>query len=291
MKKTLSIDNQVIKPSQQLRLATLNLLHSNFEAKKRFEMLDAELANINPDIIHFQEVSFDNHNPYLFNLMNRHGYKYYHKTPDTSSPSGRGSCNLSVSKTPANFEILEPIKENESNLPLRGVLVMYTKFNNVDVVTFNAHLVWGANEHLRFEESKRINNLALKLKSQNPESVIILAGDLNTEDSSDTIRFLTGKSSFENESTKWVDAWEAKGNSQNQITSEPLGILSKNTAAEVGIKFPSMIPSRRIDYIMVQGWAYGVNGSPLTFNRFADKYVENLSISDHYGIYTDLLII
>jgi endonuclease/exonuclease/phosphatase family metal-dependent hydrolase len=289
VKTLLTIDEKKIQPSQQVRIATLNLLHSDFEAEKRFKMLDEELAIISPDIIHFQEASFQNHSPYLQDLIKKHGYKYYGHTHEKVKDGERASHTLTLSKAPASFEILSPIVISDYDGLLRESLIMRTNFNNVEIITFNIHLAWGANEYIRLKEVVRINDLALKMKNENPEAIIVIAGDFNTEDESESIRFLNGKSAFKNQSTRWVDAWVAVGEESNKVTSEVLGKLSYNTAGEVGIILPSLVPARRIDYIMIQGWVYGSNGSPLRFQRFADSYIDGISISDHYGIYADLL--
>lgn len=289
MKNSLFIDEKKISHSEQLRVATLNLLHSGYKVKERFQMLNDEINRINPDILHLQEASFEHHNPYLQDFIKYHGYEYYHSSNRETTKNGEYSYTLTLSKFPASFELLHPVDKNNDGSLSRESVVMHTKFNGVDVITFNIHLTWGAKEHVRLSEVMRINSLAEEYKSKYPEAIIVIAGDFNTEENSDSMRFLRGEAAFNNQSTRWIDPWRMLGSESNKITSEVIGELAYQTAEQVNIVLPSLVPARRIDYIMVYGWAYGSNGSPLTFNRFADSYVEGLTISDHYGLYVDLL--
>lgn len=272
-----------------IRIATLNLLHSNSFLDKRYEMLSEELQTIKPDILHLQEVNLAGHEAYIHKIS-QYGFKTIHTGPSIVSLNGkdRTSCNMTLTNMPSDYEVLK--SKGNHTVPLIPTLITYNSYKGKMIVTFNVHLAWGEAEHIRALQVKEIVEKAENIKSYDPQAIIVIAGDFNTEDDSDSILFLKGKRALENNSTLWVDAWSIDKSESKYFTSVPKGILSEETAKSAGIKDYSLIPNRRIDYIFVKGWAYGRDGYPSNFNIWADKMVEEISISDHFGVYADLVL-
>lgn len=291
MKKDIQLSEGTIPISQQLRVASLNLLHSNTLLEERYQMLHSEVHKLQPDILHIQEANFAGHKDYIHDFMEKHGYIYSAMTPSSLMKSvDRASSNLTLIKQPATFKVLDEIIDDRFESPVIQTLMATTEFNGIPVVTFNVHLAWGTRQEVRIKQIFQIETEVNNLIASIPNAIFIIAGDFNEEDRGDTVRFLYGDTAYQNYSTLWVDAWKHSGDADSYITSETKGRLAIETANAVGIEYPSLIPSRRIDYIFIRGWAYGRNGSPLRFNRWADSYVDGVSISDHYGVFVDLLV-
>lgn len=224
--------------------------------------------------------------------MNEAGYE--HVEFSRVYGDDRTKCYLAIaSKTPLVDVGEVPLDETGSRFEKEGVMmVRQTVFKDKTINLFNAHLAWGFhNEVARISQVESLDSKALELERDHPGSVSILSGDLNALPEARSIRFLRGfEPDLKNEySTLWVDAWEKCGTHENQSTSKhfvnPLGM---ETAVRAGIIYPEHMPPRRIDYLMVRGWAYGKLGCPLTFS-----YIEHPSgefYSDHEPIAATFLI-
>lgn len=188
--------------------------------------------------------------------------------------------------TPINLDIADRISE-----PVHA-LAAHIEYNGHDIHIINAHLAWGGNnEWVRLREAEKINAYVKSKLVNHPEAIFLLVGDLNTLETSSTVRYLKGlqEGTQPHLGAYWVDAWELHGNENNYITSDPETYWGVLTANGKGLTIPSLLPKRRIDYIFSYGWCYGKQGFPLNFNRFADKKTVP-EISDHYGIWSDIYI-
>lgn len=161
------------------------------------------------------------------------------------------------------------------------------------MVIFNGHLPWGGtNEPSRLAFALRASQLAHDIKENDPQALVYLNGDLNTEPDSDTLRYLQGKHIYNGQSTYWADAWSMFNDpTVDGHTSRNEGLEAIETAHGVGITYPHLMPKRRIDYILGYGWIYGRVGTPVNIERFGFGTTSNgRSLSDHYGLYSDLWI-
>lgn len=167
-----------------------------------------------------------------------------------------------------------------------------TTVHNYDFNIFTIHSAWGTNnEGNRLRQLENIENIANSLETSNPASISLLAGDLNADSDSRSVRFIKGKDLGSDNmlSTLWLDAYDLAGNDSNWITNDhgknPLGI---ETAKRVGIVETDLLPPRRIDYILVRGWKYGRSGCPIDFGYI--HHPENKIFTDHNMIYAELLL-
>lgn len=289
MKHARMIEGVHIPAEHQLRIATLNLLHSNLHLDKRSSMLHNELEGLQPDILHIQEANFDGHKDVLNSIMQL-GFTHQAYSESVFVTEGQTSATLTLARYPFDSKVLPRIPDDSFHRPHVETLMSTMVINGREVVTFNMHLAWGAREHIRMQQVVQIETEAAHVTARNPDAIILLAGDANAEDTYESMRFLRGETDINGISTLWVDAWKMHGNERNMLTSQSNGVLAHETARTVGITFPNMVPMRRIDYIYVRGWAYGRIGSPLGFGRWVDKYDNGLTVSDHFGLWSDVLL-
>jgi len=279
------------KPTNTIRVASLNLLNNSRNIETRVEELIKELTIINPDILCLQEVIQTETFPIIQTLANALGYTTtFHtaETPEKHTGIHYGNAILSKTKEThfdtlgqEELHILNPVPILTSSFEIHG--------HNVHIV--NAHLAWGSrNSGTRTRQAEKIAQYALQVREADPQAVVIMTGDLNAVEESGTIRFLKGlEETHQGENTLWVDAWAEHGTPENAITSDPTIPLGLQTAGLFGITDASHTPHRRIDYIFSYEWCYGKTGFPLTYGRFADK--PETQISDHFGIYSDILLL
>jgi endonuclease/exonuclease/phosphatase family metal-dependent hydrolase len=108
----------------------------------------------------------------------------------------------------------------------------------------------------------------------------VLGGDLNSEPTAASVRWLTGLDVQDGRSTLWVDAWRfGPGAGCTSTASNP---FSARTAASVGITDPEQLPDRRIDYLFSRGYAFGRTGAITEAELLGDG--PGKAFGDHYGV-------
>lgn len=144
----------------------------------------------------------------------------------------------------------------------------------------STHLTWGGTtEAVRLEQAQYLDDLAQAAHERAPATVNVLCGDFNTLPDSRTLRYLTGLDvDSRGQGTLWVDAWSTRGTGPG-FTSDPSLARARYTAESVGITRHELIPQRRIDYVLVRGFAHGRPGSPLSC-----EVVNGGTASDHHAV-------
>jgi len=120
-----------------------------------------------------------------------------------------------------------------------------------------------------------------------------MAGDLDADPDSSSIRFWSGRQSLGDISICYRDAWESTHPKDRQEedsghTFTPHNPLVKEQVVRDTRPFRDW-PFRRIDYIFVRfgehgGGAFDIKGC----GRFFDEPVDNVWASDHFGLIADL---
>lgn len=164
----------------------------------------------------------------------------------------------------------------------------------------STHLSWGAGATAaRLREALAIERLAVRLVGDDPDSPtpgrgvdpVVLGGDFNTTRSADPLRYLCGEAVVAGRSTHWLDAWEAAGEGPG-ATSVPSDPFALHTARANGMAFPTGLPDRRIDHVLVRGWPYGRPGCPEAAVVVGDRAVPTADgpqwPSDHRFVVADL---
>ncbi len=170
---------------------------------------------------------------------------------------------------------------------------------------YSAHLGWGAHsEGARLTQARIIEDHAASVHQRmidegfvtdepRPQAnhTAVLGMDANTLPDSATIRYLTGLDPAPDmSSTLWVDAY-AKTRPEwpcehDGCSSCPSNSRAAATARIVGIRNPQFVPHRRIDFLMVRGYAHGRPLCPLDVEALGYSSPEP---SDHYGLIATLL--
>jgi endonuclease/exonuclease/phosphatase family metal-dependent hydrolase len=281
---------------ENIKIATWNLLYANWDIKKRLEEASANLFDM--DIVCLQEVRSDNVIHTAEVLAKKLGMqvsstvKYAtSKNPLYGSNTDVCSAVLSKHKTIESGNIELSVGKNRfvafSLLDISGTLVL----------VFSAHLDWGGEkEYERLEQAKSVNKAATFYQEQiikryGKEPIIIFAGDFNTLPDSQTIRYLTGKySPSQDNQAYWVDAWDTSNLSEeNGHTSSTIeNPLARRVAGDF-VADVEKIPNRRIDYIMIKGWAYGKPGFPISCEVIGKvPLVSDTLASDHFAVAAEL---
>ncbi len=276
------------------RIASLNLLWNPYRLDERIKLVIEELKTLNPDVVCFQEVLGNDGTSqiptYIAEALHFKGISKTNLGPPKVKDHGRQHGTAIITKNAQISETSFTPKEYLEGPPITSVSIQH---NQTRMEIISGHLAWGStSETARKVQAKMIDNWAREVTKTNPKTVVVLGCDFNAVPESDTNRFFNGFTTIEEKSTIWVDAWIMAGSPESEMTTRNDNDFAHNTAKRNGIVRPDMIPNRRIDYIKTFEWAYGKSGHPIQFGQWAKSLGENnLSISDHYGIWADLMII
>ena len=280
---------------KNLNFATWNILGDDLDRDSRLSIVSNEIRDL--DFVAIQEVTMDEQN----GINTAIALSQLSDLKVASCVSG-DVTNLITGQIQGTA-ILTKLEVVKSNLIIsappdltNGKSQEYNKYaaavlrapNNRLILICSVHLPWGAhNEVRRLEHSLYIDLQITEIMQTLPVgSISILAGDLNVNSNSESLRFLRGETAFKDKSTFWVDVWNEKGDGPG-YTFQPA--LSNNylneTAYRSGIISPELMPPRRLDYLLVRGWVFGKAGSPLEANLLGDK-PDSLGrfASDHFGV-------
>lgn len=278
-----------------MRVATLNLLHSTEALEERVNHLIGLLSEERLDFLCLQEVL----SPEFagFDIPQRVGEALGLVHTDFLLREGDASGVATLSRHPLERPLSRKSRTDGSQL-------LFTKsvVDGRDVYVMNLHAAWGPTKSGdRLREALLADRLAQEFfgfsQPRETRPVIILAGDLNALPDSESIRYLRGLDSYGGRSTTWVDAWDvAPEGADAWTTGDPTFLTQQTSAARPGgVYDPASGPRRRIDYIMLFEWVWGQAGYPLSIRRFAsetflDSQGRELTVSDHYGLLTELFM-
>lgn len=285
-----------------IRIATWNLLHTatdNYDA--RLAEAVAQINQIRPDVLLVQEATIGEPRQDAIlsisqdcelTVASRANMK------ETYSASLMPSNHLVQVGVLTKFPVLDqqsiPLAPTPLTEPEAALSVLRQPSGNLLIVC-SAHLAWGgAAESYRFTQARQIDAIIaqeFERYSEAGENVVaVFGGDFNAVPESRTLRWLRGLDPGpDNHDTYWVDAWAKAGQGGEGFTSLPDNPHAHRTAIAVGISRPERNPRRRIDYILVRGWAHGRPGDPLRCGVFGDQPLTGIFASDHLGVWADVV--
>lgn len=282
----------MIPAGEVLRIGTLNANHAPEAARERTQLVIDEQNRIGHDVLCLQEVRFgyDGTSVQLEEIICGTGLGLVAARPQAEVLGGM-TGNAILSSLPVLEAGHFPLGTPDAKIPHATYAVLSTPSGRALIVV-SAHLYWGGDqERQRLIQVTAIDfmvrSLLPRYEAQNPMAV--LAGDLNTDPDSDSIRFLRGKGAGASHGyTYWTDAFTA-GAASEAITMANDNPWAIETAKLKDIRFPHLLPNRRIDYIWTYGWTYGKPGGAVSLKRtFTDSTRYGFPASDHYGLTAEL---
>ncbi|GAB3283610.1 hypothetical protein GCM10027449_26800 [Sinomonas notoginsengisoli] len=282
-----------IPAEELLRVTTLNALHANSAVAERTELVADELAVLAPDVFCLQEVRFEStcSSAQLEALTAATGLRAVAALGQKRLADGSLSGNAILTR----LETLEaghlPLGVPGSAVHSAAYAVLKARPGRV-LIAVSAHLHWGGEkERERLVQATaidaRVKQLMESYGAEHPMAV--LAGDFNSVPDADTARFLSGRSAgADGGYTYWTDSFDVVGDPYEAATVANDNHWAVQTAKSVGILYPQLMPSRRIDYVWSYGWTYGKPGTPAAMSRsFTADTRYDFPASDHYGLTVD----
>lgn len=265
-----------------ISITTFNLLNNPELREERVDALLQELDEHGSDVVLLQEV-LEMTFPVLKERAERKGW-YVSEGQRTAFNPTKTSGNVTLSRIPV---VSEFFLTSEVCDKIAYVKTLVTHLEG-GITVINAHLPWGGNTELcRLDMTYCINQYAECLRDQEPNTLIVMGGDLNATPSSSVLRYLNGDHPFKDTSTFWTNAWHCSDSVFS--TARKDGGWAETTARSVGIRHPEMLPDRTIDHILTYGWNFGKKHCPMTLTKFGESILSNgYGLSDHYGITTKI---
>ena len=265
-----------------LSVLTINMLSAKTAWQERLQSLAGEINYLRPDVVCLQEVrSLENGTKTAELLADLTGMKV------AASVKSIGDSVAIITKLP--FEesggiVLGHPGEEESHNAAAHTKVTSASGRHWRIVS--AYLAWGPlGAPIRHAQAQEVTAMLGGIRE--PEGTVrVLTGDFNAMEDEPAIRYLTGKGDGQ-PATLWTDAFKVAGDGEG-ITSGPDNPWAEKAARNVGITNPQWVPKRRIDYILIEGYAFGRPGYPVRCRVECTPRAGQVTPSDHFAVWADL---
>jgi endonuclease/exonuclease/phosphatase family metal-dependent hydrolase len=256
-----------------MRLVTMNIWGVRGDWKARREVLADGLRNIDPDLLTLQETIVRDDYDQVRDLL---GDRYQLAHQVSREPDGQGI-------TTASRWPITSVRELDLQLgPRTAGFACTTLIAEIDAPTGPLLLVnhfpsWKLQLEAEREAQALIAARAIEELRPDLEAPVVVAGDLDADPGSASIRFWTGRQALDGFSVCYRDAWEKVHPDQPGHTYTPDNPLMAEDW-----------PFRRIDYILVR---CGEHGPTLAINDcriIFDTPHDEVQASDHFGLMAQL---
>lgn len=272
------------KPADAIRVLTQNVWHDDSQRPERFALLGRVAQALQIDVLLLQEVPCGDSAHHLESIL-RSGFELASSTAQHSL----GNAVL----TRLDFQTAPPIRYTvPESIPdhLAAAARVRTPMGR-DVLCVSTHLIWGGHlEHRRLLQADALDRGITRYVGD-ASLPVVLGGDFNCLPTSSTARFLTGLEPYHEHTAQWVDVWDVVGHGAGS-TSSAQNVWARQVAAQHGFLDPYALPDRRIDRLLVRGYAHGRVLSPLQAFVLDETYLKHYSDSfppsDHWGVVADL---
>ena len=269
-------------PEDTFTVATWNLWDHPEQRQTRLEQAARRLNELNVDAVCLQETAIDEHGRYTVDELCRlAGWPAPIACWYDEQDERRFGCAV-ASRHGGHDSTSSTYRHGVTGARRNGWCAGRIRSRSGRTFTIaSTHLAWGGDhEPVRLRQARELDQWARTWQHAHPGDVIVAGGDLNCEPHSDTIRYLTGTSSA-GDGTYWADAG-VRGDGPGRASNPRSNPWGGHTAECVGILDAHLIPPRRIDYLLVHGWAWGRPGSPL------QAHVDEEPASDHWALHARL---
>jgi endonuclease/exonuclease/phosphatase family metal-dependent hydrolase len=262
-----------------MRVITLNTWGTRGDWPDRSGTLRNRFDQLNPDIVTLQETVLNSEIDQSREIL---GDKYFLAEQSNREP-GREGVPIGQGISTASRWPFGRVFEVDFKLTERTGDFACTCLITEVLAPAPVGRVWVANHfpdwQLDHERERRIQTVAaaraLEAVVHEAPGHVIVAGDMDADPQSDSIRFWTGRHVIDDTSVCYRSAWEACRPSEPLVTLSPSNPFQKD---------PDW-PFRGIDHIFVRCAPVGPTLLPTTCSRVFDLGTD--TASDHYGLLVD----
>jgi endonuclease/exonuclease/phosphatase family metal-dependent hydrolase len=273
----------------RVRIVTINT--QNLEGDpRRQDLLNQELRHLDPDLIALQEVIADGERDQLGSLL---AGTNLHATHQAQTMAYRppfmdryGGTAVATRWPHRVVETLDLRLLDASDVPWATMAVVVDVPGEGEMLLIAATGSWRLDaESARERQVIAISDLDSRQRRPLPT---IIAGDLNAEPGSASIRYLTGLQSLAGRSVHYHDAWGVAGVGPGYTWT----VDNPNAAAVIDAVVGQPHHRRRIDYVLI-GSAHAhpqAHCRILDVNLAFNQPQDGIWASDHHGLAVDVEI-
>ena len=255
-----------------LRVLTLNIWNLSGDWRARRQAIVATIRRCLPDVVCLQEVvANDRGNQAEWLAAELGGWSVAYAGEPVADGAGRfGNAVLSRRSIEESSSARLPYVPDEREVQR---VVVHARTGGVDV--FSTHLAWQLHDAaLRERQVQEV--VRFVADRTDPAALLgpVVAGDLNAEPDSTTVRDLAGLASLDGASTYLQDAWRLAGDGGPGLTWSDL-----NPHAALDQE-----PDRRVDYVFSGFHGPTGAGRPVDCRVVADEPLDGVWPSDHFGV-------
>jgi len=258
-----------------VRIVTLNTWGTRGDWAARRPVLARGLAELAPDVVTLQEVIRTDAYDMARDVLGD-GWSIVHQRD--REPDGQGVTTASRWPVGEVREVDLAVTPRTAGFASTTLVTEVLAPGPIGRVWLANHLPdWQLDhEHERVLQARAAAAALEALVASRPGHVVV-AGDLDADPSSDSVRFWTGRHVVDGLSVCYRDAWESASTSEDGGTFLPQNRYSADWDW----------PFRRIDYVLVRCGEHG--GSTLRIAACRRAFDSpDTTVSDHHGLVVDL---
>jgi endonuclease/exonuclease/phosphatase family metal-dependent hydrolase len=270
----------------EVRVLTLNLWQRYGNWAERRRVLTDGFRALQPDLVAFQESIKTDEYDQVTDLLGP-GFNVIHQK--SRDPNGMGVSIASRWPLEEVWEVDLNVTPRTAGFPCTTLVAGVLAPDPLGPLLFVNHF---PNWQLNFEHERELQALAaarfVEERARLRDQQVVLAGDLDADPDSASIRFWSGRQSLGDMSVCYRDAWESTRPDDPGYTFTPHNPLMRDQVVRGQRPFRDW-PFRRIDYIFVRCGEHG--GRALDIAACAvifDEPVNGVWASDHFGLVADL---
>lgn len=274
---------EALAANQYVRVAACNAWVDEHRREQRFEDLAEIFENLQIDAVCIQEVPNEASAEHLGRLTGGTGLQVVAHVVGSVG----GTAILLRGSGTEEAPILTTGIGAKGEAYSRAHAVVRWATQGYTVRSCSVHQPWGGLlEPMRLLSAVTIEE---EFAKREPCDLAYIAGDFNTQQGSESIRYLTGLAPYAGKVAQWTDAWAYSGDGEGCTSSpeNPYAILvgEQNSHGD-----PRMLPERRIDYIFTRGYTHGRAGTALRSFVHRDGVGGDTYPSDHWLLVADLYL-
>ncbi len=260
-----------------MRIVTWNLWWRFGPWEQRQDAIQAELVDIDADIVLLQEVFADEDRDQAAELASVLGASVVRTVDGEGRPQRFG--NAILSRWPVAADEMVVLPGPDGGPSHRSALTAVIDTPNGHQPFTVTHLAWQYDASpLRLAQLETVVDLVDRHRSDDPEAPpAVLGGDFNAVPDSDEIRRLTGRSVPFRPGLVFTDCWEAVGDGPGHTWTR-----DNPHSAE------ALWPRRRLDYVFVAWPRPKPLANPVTARLAGVESPVGIVPSDHYAVVVEL---
>jgi endonuclease/exonuclease/phosphatase family metal-dependent hydrolase len=268
----------------RLRVMTLNVQNTTAGDPRRLQLLNDAIRQLKADVVSLQEVMSTKHLDALLDNTGLHGTHQSqvldHEPPFVDQYGGTAVASRWPHRV---VEVLDQRLTDAPDVPWCTLAAVIPVPDLGELLAIATTSSWRLDaEAARERQALALADLDARHRRALPT---VIAGDLNADPDSASIRFLTGRQSLAGRSVHYHDSWAIAGDGPGYTWTD----ANANAAEEIGAVVRQPRHRRRLDYVLLGSWhAHPTARAEVRFATLVGPQTDGAWASDHFGVIADV---